>query len=147
MDLHPNVHEDLRLRRELFMEMDHLKTGKCPGYIQEWGNHPFFVALYMNRQFLLLKKYLAYNPNGLLTLDSTGKVCSNLPKTCGNNQAYYYAMVINLPGATESPVLPVLEYITTNQTAMNNSHILHFFFRTYVYLIYFADNNSILNWF
>lgn len=111
--------------------MPHLKTGKCPGFLQEFGYKPFFVSLYSNRQLLLLRNYLTYNPGGLLTLDSTGNVIGSLPKCYGEKKAFYYALVINLPGATESPVVPILEYITNDHTAKNNSHILHFFFRKY----------------
>lgn len=120
---------DIILGWEHYRNLPHLNSVIAPGFIQEYSFSPFNVSLYTERQFRLLKSYLAYNPNGVLTLDATGKIVATLPERYSDKAVYYYALVINLPGGQESPTVPVFEYVTNNQTAWNNSHMLHAFFR------------------
>lgn len=99
------------------------------GFVQQLSEDPFYVSFYTERQLLLLKRFLKYNPSGTLHFDSTGNVTSRLPPELGTKASYYYALVIMLPGSVESPCVPILEFVTNEHFAANDSHILHYFFR------------------
>lgn len=129
---------DILLTLEHYQNQPHLQSTIIPGFIQEYAFTPFNISLYTERQFTILKEYFAYNPYSVLTLDSTGQIIATLPPRYKNKTVLYYSLVAHLPGAEESPVIPVLEYLTNVQTAWNNSNILHVFFRKYCFIDIFT---------
>jgi len=86
------------------------------------------------KQLNLLKTLLDYRKHSILHLYSTGTVSATLPKECGEKQQFYYALVVRPVGGEESPVVPVLEFISNNQSVITISTILHHFFNTLVVL-------------
>jgi hypothetical protein len=130
-DLHKNIMLDLFMRKVEMNQDARLKGKVISGYLQEFSVSPFYVSLYTERQLHILKRFIRLSPGSVLHLDSTGTVSARLPTEFGTKQQFYYALCIRMKGAVESPVIPVLEFISNSQMAMTIAHVLHGFFHAY----------------
>jgi hypothetical protein len=117
-DLDKYVLLDLVNRKRAMIEEDKklVKPPRIPGYVQNIAADPFVVTMYSEKSFDILKRLLKTNPTAVLHLDSTGRVCSKLPAPHDRKTNFYYAVVVHLPDIPSAPVVPVLEFISGNQT-------------------------------
>ena len=130
MDLDNDLLKDIWLRKQRYQEMEDLGSSDnfLKGYIQEYSISPFFVSLYTNLQFQIFQKLHIMDPFWVVHIDSTGRMSAKLPEEYGTTQQYYYAAVVNLPGDTESPCIPLLEIVSNSHSATSLSQAFHQYF-------------------
>ena len=86
-------------------------SSEVKGYIHATNLDPFSASLYTEEQLKLTKEHFKHG-SSVLYLDATGSVIQKRP---GSKKAiFYYALV--LKGETDSPPLPVMEWVSEDHT-------------------------------